>query len=406
MTPEDTNFFIKYYGEDDQQEGVDLLVNSTDQSLLLLGTTYEESSAIKKVYLVKTNWNGDIIWSKTLGGPDDKAKDIEISSDGGYVILAETVNLNGNADIKIIKINESGEEVTSAVYSSPAQNNVLPNDYPVSLTAMSDGYIITGTTEYNTGWANTGSVNSTDALHLRLDLRLNVYDTGEFYIATGESENDGGIKTVKLRDDRYYLFGTSQVSYDGPVNDDFNFWYFGMNNGGIQNGRKGIIGQDLAGRDERLYAVCPTFSNGFFLVGTYSGNSIKNDLYVAQLYEDGGELNKAEGERNLTIYKGSETRDIVPVAVCQSYFNRMGYLIVGNEGEEGAKNIWLSKVDDTGVLLWSASFGSNSTRNDDLAGAVAELPDGRIVVLGTVNLNVTNIKMALFKLNGHGELAN
>lgn len=408
VSPEYNSFFIKYYGEDEQQEGIDLLVNPDDQSLMLLGTSYTINSSARAIYLVKTDWNGNVIWSKKTGGPADTAKDIEFSNDGGFVILSETKDVDNNADIKVIKIDASGEVTGSIVYRSPAQNNAFPNDYPVSITPVSDGYIVTGTTEYNTAWANAGIVNNTDALHLRLNNDLSVYDTGQFYFATGESENDLGVKTVKVSDNRYYLFGTSQVSYEGPVNDDLNFWYFGMNNGGIQTGRKGIIGQDVAGRDERLYAVCPAFSGGFFLTGTFSSSSApnRNDIYVAHLYLNGGELAIADGDRNITIYKGNEARNIIPVSVCQSKFNKTGYLIAGNEGEAEATNIWLSKVDESGELLWSSSFGSVSARNKDAAGAVAELPDGKIIVLGTVNLNITNLKMALFKLNGEGKLAN
>lgn len=408
VSPAYNNSFVKYYGEDEQQEGVDLLVSTADQSLLLLGTSHAANSSINSLYVVKTDWNGNVLWSKKIGGPADIAKDIEFANDGGFVILSETRDLNNNADIKVIKIDESGEEVASVIYRSPSQSGTFPNDYPVSITPATNGYIVTGTTEYNTAWASSGIVNNTDALHLRLTDDLGIYDTAQFYLATGESENDFGIKTVKLREDRYYLFGTSQVSYEGPVNDDYNFWYFGMNNGGIQTGHKGIIGQDVAGRDERLYAVCPAFSGGFFLVGTFSANTTanRNELYIAHLYLTGGELARAQGDRNLTIYKGNESRNITPVSVAQSFYNRPGYLIAGNEGDAEATNIWLSKVDETGELVWSSSFGSISARNKDTAGAVAELPDGSILLLGTVNLNITNLKMALFKLNGEGKLAN
>lgn len=405
VTPDYTNFFVKYYGEDGQQQGVDLLVDPDDNSLVLLGTMYQPNSTFKRIYVVKTDWDGNVIWTRRLDGSNDAAKDIEFSNEGGYIILAETRDASDNADVKIVKIDRDGNEVASVVYGSPVQNGVFPNDYPETITYISDSYIVTGTTEYVSG-AGGGTANSTDALHLRFDFDLLLFDAGRFYFSTGESENDYGIKTVKLNDDRFYLFGTSQISYEGPVNDDFNFWFFGMNNGGVQSGRKGIIGQDLNGVDEKLHAVCPAFSNGFFLVGTYTNNLTNSDIYIAQLYESGGELTKAQGGGNLAIYNGSEARNIVPVAVCQSYFSKRGFLIAGNEGEPDATNIWLSKVDETGMLLWSTRFGSNNARNNDQAGAVAELPDGKIIVLGTVNLNVTNLKMALFKLNGEGRLAN
>ena len=64
-------------------------------------------------------------------------------------------------------------------------------------------------------------------------------------------------------------------------------------------------------------------------------------------------------------------------------------------------NISLSKIDQSGNVQWYVSLGSED--KDDRAAAVAELPDGRIFVLGTVVLGDQS-KMALFKLNSAGQL--
>jgi hypothetical protein len=98
-------------------------------------------------------------------------------------------------------------------------------------------------------------------------------------------------------------------------------------------------------------------------------------------------------------------RMITPTSVCQSKSNHSGYIIVGTEGEDLEHNIWLCKISEIGgKVLWSSIFGAGD-RNDDRAGAVVELPDGKILVVGTVNLGVNNLKMGLFKLNNRGQFA-
>ena len=77
-------------------------------------------------------------------------------------------------------------------------------------------------------------------------------------------------------------------------------------------------------------------------------------------------------------------------------------------------DILLMKVDNALVPLWGnaatkepnfVSFGGDG---DDTAGAVAELPDGRIMVLGTMQLGnpPAQFKIVLMKLNANGALSN
>ncbi len=87
------------------------------------------------------------------------------------------------------------------------------------------------------------------------------------------------------------------------------------------------------------------------------------------------------------------------------------YLVLSNEKNLAGTNIWLSKVNPSAnagagekVEVWSASFGS-ITKND-FGGTVIELSDGKIVILGTVELEPQNSKMALIKLNASGEFLN
>src|SRR5262245_11255889 len=90
LDPDYKNYYIRYFGDEGLQEGVDLIVNEDDQSVMLLGTSTNPGTSTKRIFLVKTDWEGTLIWKKELGGPYDIAKDIERSNDGGFIILSES----------------------------------------------------------------------------------------------------------------------------------------------------------------------------------------------------------------------------------------------------------------------------------------------------------------------------
>src|SRR5687767_2479978 len=69
-------YFTKYYGEDGEQEGVDIAVNQ-DGSIILLGNSFSQSDPVSP-FLVKTDALGNILWQKTFKGPEERAVDIEL----------------------------------------------------------------------------------------------------------------------------------------------------------------------------------------------------------------------------------------------------------------------------------------------------------------------------------------
>jgi hypothetical protein len=77
-----------------------------------------------------------------------------------------------------------------------------------------------------------------------------------------------------------------------------------------------------------------------------------------------------------------------------------GYYLLSNEQAEGAfRDISLVKVSRFGDFEWSRNFGTRE--GDDTAAAVAVLPDGRIAIVATMELQ-TKRKVALIMVNGNG----
>src|SRR5687767_4118459 len=88
----DLNYFVKYYGSDGDQYGVDMAL-LTDGSMLLLGN-YAQSDFDQDIYLVRVDERGDILWESRIGGDPAanniwEAKDIEPTNDGNFIVLAD-----------------------------------------------------------------------------------------------------------------------------------------------------------------------------------------------------------------------------------------------------------------------------------------------------------------------------
>jgi hypothetical protein len=80
------------------------------------------------------------------------------------------------------------------------------------------------------------------------------------------------------------------------------------------------------------------------------------------------------------------------------------YLILGTQNSDRFEDLSLFKLDRENQLEWGPQvFGGESF---DEAGAVLQLPDGKIMVLGTMTVGGLNgqKKMALMKLNDKGKL--
>ena len=93
------------YGSTNRDEGHSVQVTS-DGGHIIAGYTYSFGTGSSDVYLVKTDSEGNLLWSQTYGGTvDDSGRSVQVTSDGGYIIAGDTGSFGaGRADVYLVKI--------------------------------------------------------------------------------------------------------------------------------------------------------------------------------------------------------------------------------------------------------------------------------------------------------------
>ena len=106
----------------------------------VLGGMYTETGAASWGIAIKANINGEVLWYKSLGEPNDgtSVKDINPTDDGGYILTGGTKKFHPNSigDSFIMKLNACGEVEWSRIYLTDNEG-----DYGIGISEVPDGYV-------------------------------------------------------------------------------------------------------------------------------------------------------------------------------------------------------------------------------------------------------------------------
>ncbi len=164
---------------------------TTDGGYIVAGWTRLYTPAPVDVYLVKTNGQGDTLWTRTYGGADnDIGYSVQQTTDGGYIVGGFYELSNGSSQVYLIKTNASGDTLWTRIYGGWHWNDGF------SVRQTSDGgYIVTGRTD---SFGNSWQVYfvKTDAAGDSLWTRTYGSDIGEEYGYSVQQTSDGGYIVV------------------------------------------------------------------------------------------------------------------------------------------------------------------------------------------------------------------
>jgi len=181
------------------------IVETDDGGFALLG--YSSSAiypATRDIYLYRTNSVGDTIWTKKYGGSnEDIGYCIQKTQDDGFIIMGSTMSFgNGGYEAYLIKTDSNGNVIWEKTYGG------LDNEWGNYVCKTSDGgYILVGSTQ-------SFSSGGYDVYLIKTDLNGNQQWSKTFGGVVDDigysvqQTFDGGYIIVGIRGDDIYLIKT------------------------------------------------------------------------------------------------------------------------------------------------------------------------------------------------------
>ncbi len=171
---------------------------TSDGGYILAGFTDSFGAGWYDMYLVKTDADGNELWSRTFGGTDsDYAVSVQKTSDGGYILAGHTYSFGaGSGDMYLVKTGANGNELWSRTFGG------TDFDWAESVQQTSDGgYILAGST-YSFG------AGSTDMYLVKTDA-----NGGELWSRTFGGTDGDGARSVQETSGGGYIIAGATWSY-------------------------------------------------------------------------------------------------------------------------------------------------------------------------------------------------
>ncbi|MCH7761676.1 T9SS type A sorting domain-containing protein [candidate division TA06 bacterium] len=254
----------KVYGGS-SPDGAYSMQQTTDGGYIVSAHTSSFGAGAHEIYLIKTNGNGDTLWTKTYGGSSgDYLRSVHQTTDGGYIMVAESFSFGeGMADVYLVKTDSLGDTLWTKSYGGSA------SDYGYSVQQTTDGgYIIAGyTLSFGEGLS--------DVYLIKTDSNGDTLWTKTY----GGPLSDYGYSVQQMADSGYVVAGyTQSFGTNGDV-----YLIRTDANGGL------IWAKSFGGTsDDRGWSVQQTVDGGFIIAGyTESFGAGSKDVYLIKTDEDG-----------------------------------------------------------------------------------------------------------------------
>lgn len=344
------DYWVHQYGgpEDDQAWSA---IATSDSACLIVGDTYSFGSGSSDFWIIKTDLNGDTLWTRTFGGVDydDSWSVIELD-DHNYIISGQTFSQAGMGNnAKIVCLDLNGNLNWTREYGGPGNQFATSAIQADSTTIVFAGYEDEANSGTGDVWLLATNLSG-DSLWTR------TYSLpGATRINAAAKDSEGQI----------LLVGSTQATSDGEP--DVFLLSILANGDSLWSRRYGFNSEDEAW-------ACYGSSDGGFVVGgrTVAGDENgKNEAYFLKVTQDGDTLwakHIGRDEGGTAIFALSETSD--------GSFLLGGTLRPNQYGNDG----YLLSIDEAGNEQWSRSFGGNYT--EDCVRALIPADDGGFIAVG------------------------
>lgn len=181
-------------------------VETNDRQFLICGYTYSSGAGSADVMVCKTNSSGNILWTKTYGGPGyEIGTSVMESADGKYLVCGRTESYgNGKDDVWLIKLDTAGNLIWQRTYGG------VESEAGNGLTETTDGgYVIVGNAGNRTPNPGYGWWGDRDAWLIKTDTAGNpVWDHQYSY----SIYQQWGNSVIETEDHHFLIAGSNDIT--------------------------------------------------------------------------------------------------------------------------------------------------------------------------------------------------
>ena len=335
---------------------------TTDGGYIVAGWTSSYGAGASDVYLIKTNFNGDTLWTRTFGGADvERAFSVQQTIDGGYIAAGYTKSYGaGSYDLYLVKTNANGDSLWTSTFGG----SDIDRAYSVRQTT-DGGYIVAGeTTSYGAG--------GSDIYLVRIDANGDSLWTRTY----GSIQRNNGRCVEQTMDGGYIIAGTTYFS--------------GSNYCDAYLIKTDSIGDTLW---TKIYG-CPygdganfvrqTTDGGYIIAGWTDPSGSKSILYLIRT--------DSAGDTLWTSTYGNSGEGF-----CVDQLEDGGYIVTGYD-ESNFDQIYIVRTDSLGNTIWTKKYGYEG---NDRGHSVQQTTDGGFIVAGYICIitgSDWNVEVSLIKI--------
>jgi len=349
---------------------------TTDGGYIVAGSSYQFGDH-SDVYLLKTDNNGDTLWTKTYwdwSTNHDWGYSVQQTTDGGYIITGENSSFAGTGQryTYLIKTDNNGDTSWTKMYGGLGKDVV-----GYSLQQTTDGgYVITGSI-----W----TIGNGKDVHL---IKTDNFGDTLWTKSYGRCDNEIGYSVQQTTDSGFIITGVTNSCESDTTRS--HVYLIKTDSNGDTLWTKIYRENDY----DVGHSVRQTTDGGYIIAGETSswwGEDI-HDVYLIKTDHNGDTLwtRTLGGESSDEGHSVQQTTD-------------GGYIITGSTDLIGSGystyDVFLLKTDLNGDTLWSKTFGGEDT---DIGRSVKQTTDGGYIITGWTFPNTNYADLYLIKTDENG----
>ncbi len=179
------------FGYPGNDAGISMLI-SKDKFIYIVGGTDYDGVSTSDIYVLKCTLDGEVIWQKTYGDDNyDFAYDI-IEDDNNFLICGYTSSNKNNSDFYLLKIDKNGNILWEKIFGGPGW------DISYNIIKIKNDFLLTG-------YTNSFGNGKTDIYLAKVDTNGNCLWAKTY----GGLRDDMGVASLNINNDEILIAGNS-----------------------------------------------------------------------------------------------------------------------------------------------------------------------------------------------------